>query len=144
MFIFLRMIVLFRQRSMIRYYCLRGKTNSHIVTKLEQGYHQDALRLRAVEKWAARFRAGRETVKDEERPGTPSQNDLGDAVLRFLEKQPHSSSRQISKAFFSPRMTILRVLDDLGLGFFTPRWIPHRLSEAQKASRSSFLNICSI
>jgi hypothetical protein len=129
------MTLLFQQRSVIRYYCLRGKTSTQIVTKLEQGYHQDALRFRAVGKWPARFHAGRKTVEDDERPGRPAQNDLSDAVLRFLEKQPHSSSREISRALYSPRTTILRVLDDLGLPFFPPRWMPHRLSDAQKADR---------
>jgi hypothetical protein len=119
----------------IRYYFLRGKTNAQIVIKLEPGYHQDALHLRAVEKWAAIFRAGRETVEDDERPERPPQNDLGDAVLRFLEKQPHSSSREICKAVFSPRTTLLRVLDDLGLRFCAQRWIPHRLSDAQMVER---------
>jgi hypothetical protein len=82
-----------------------------------------------------RSRAGRETVEDDERPGRPRQNDLGDAVLRFLEKQPHSSSCEISKALYSPRTTILRVLNDFGFRFFAPRWIRHRLSDAQKADR---------
>jgi hypothetical protein len=109
--------------------------NAQIVTKLEPGYHQDALRLRYVEKWAARFRAGRETVEDDESPGRPPQNGHGDAVLRFLEKQLHSSSREISKTLYWPRTTILRVLDDLELHFFAPMWIPHRLSDAQKADR---------
>jgi hypothetical protein len=68
-------------------------------------------------------------------PGRPPQNDLSDAVPRFLEKQPHSSSREISKAFCSPPTTILRVLDDLGLRFFVPRWVLHRFSDAQKADR---------
>jgi hypothetical protein len=49
------------------------------------------------------------------------QNDLGDAVLRFLEKQPHSSFCEISKTLSSPRTMIIRVLNDLGLGFFAPR-----------------------
>jgi hypothetical protein len=119
----------------IRYYRLRRKTNAQIVTKLEQGYHQDALRLRAVEKWAARFREGPETVENDERPERLSHNDLGDAVLRFLEKQPSSSSREINKPLYSPQTTILRVLDDLGLRFFAPRWILRRLSDAQKADR---------
>jgi hypothetical protein len=66
------------------------------------------------------------------------QNDLGDVILRFLEKQPHSSSREISKAVRSPWMTILRVLDDIGLRFFAPRWIHHRLSDAQKVDRVEF------
>jgi hypothetical protein len=128
-----KITLLFQQRSVIRYYCFRGKTNAEIVTKLEQCYYQDALRLRAVEKWAAKFQAGQETVYDDERPGRPPQNDLSDAVLRFLEKQPHSSSREISKAKYSPRATIFRVADDLGLHFFAPRRIPYRLSDAQKA-----------
>jgi hypothetical protein len=134
-FVFLRMTLLFQQRSVIRYYCLRGKTNIQIVTKLKQSYYQDALRLQVVEKWAARFRAGQETIKDDERPARPPQNDLGDAVPRFLEKQPHSSSREINRVLCSPRTTILRLLDDLRLRFFAPRWIPHRLSDAQKADR---------
>jgi transposase len=128
--IILRMALLFQQRSVIRYYCLRGKTNTQIVTKLEQGYHQEAVHLRAVKKWKARFRAARETVKNDKRPGRPPQNNLGDAVLRFLEKQRHSSSHTITKALHSPRTTLLRVLDDIGLRFFTPRRIPHRLSDA--------------
>jgi hypothetical protein len=41
------------------------------------------------------------TVEDDERPERSPQNDLDDAVLRFLEKQPHSSSREINKAIYS-------------------------------------------
>jgi hypothetical protein len=129
------MTLLFQQRSVIPYYCLRGKTNAQIATKLEQDYHQHALHLRAVDKWAARFRAGRETVEDDERPGRHPQNDLGDAVLRFVEKQPHSSSREISKAIYCQRTTILRVWGDFGLRIFALRWIPHRLSDVQNADR---------
>jgi hypothetical protein len=129
------MILLFQQRSVIRYYCLCGKTNAQIVTKLGQGYYQDALHLRAIEKWAARFRAGPETVEDDERPERPPHNDLDDAVLRFLERQPHSSSRKISKAVYSPWTKILRVLDDLELRLFTANWMPHRLSDAHLADR---------
>jgi hypothetical protein len=79
------------------------------------------LRLRAVQKWAAKFRAGWETVENDERPGRPTQNDLGYAVLSFLEKQPYSSSWKVSKALYSPKTTILRVLDDPGLSFFALR-----------------------
>jgi hypothetical protein len=119
----------------MQYYRLRARKNTQTVTKLEHGYHEDALRLRAVEKSAAKSRAGRETVEYDKRPGRHSQNDLGDAVLRFLEKQPHSSSSESSEALYSPRTTVLRVLDDLGLCSFSPRCIPHCLSDAQKADR---------
>jgi hypothetical protein len=71
-----------------------------------------------------------ETVESDKRPGGPRYNGLGDSVLRFLEKQPDSSSRETSKALYSPRATILPVLDDLGLRFFAQRWILRRLSDA--------------
>jgi hypothetical protein len=56
-------------------------------------------------------------------------------VLRFLENQPDSSSREISKAIYLPRRTILRVLDDIGLRLFAPRRILHRFSREQNADR---------
>jgi hypothetical protein len=91
-----------------------------------------------------RLRAGRKTVEDDESPGRYPQNDLGDAVLRRLEKQRNSSSCEINTALYSPQTTILRVLDDLGLRFFAPRWISHRWSDGQKADRVELLNVCSI
>jgi predicted transcriptional regulator len=62
-------------------------------------------------------------------------SDIRDIILRFLEKNPHSSSRDISKALFTPKTTILRLLTDLGLKFHQARCIPYRLSEQQKADR---------
>jgi hypothetical protein len=137
------MTLLFQQRFVIRYYCLRRKTNAQIAIKLEQGYHQEALRLRAVETWAARFREGWETIEDNERPVMP-QNDLGDAVRRFLENHPHSSSREMSKAIYSQRTTILRVLDDLGLRFFPRAGYSIACPMRSRLIGSSFLNIDSI
>jgi hypothetical protein len=111
------MTILFQQRTVIRYYFLHRKTNAQIVTKLEQGYHSDALPLRTVEKWAARFRAGRETVEDDESPGRSLQNDLGDSVLRFVEKQRYSSSHKISKVLHSPRTIIFEFWTTSGFIF---------------------------
>jgi histone-lysine N-methyltransferase SETMAR len=119
----------------IRYFLLCQKSNQQIAAKLAKGYGQDALCLRTVQKSAAQFRAGQENVEDDERSARPPQTDIRDVILRFLEKNPHSSSRNISKALFIPKATILRLLTDLGLKFHQARWIPHRLSEQQKADR---------
>jgi hypothetical protein len=59
---------------------------SYCAAKLAKGYGLDALCLRAVQKWAARFRAGEHDVEDDDRSGPPPQTDLCDAILRFLEK----------------------------------------------------------
>jgi hypothetical protein len=61
-----------------------------------------------------------QAVEDDERPGRPYQNDIGDTVVRSIERQLHSSSPEIGKALYSPRTTILRVLDNIGLHFFAP------------------------
>jgi hypothetical protein len=87
-----------------------------------------------VETWDARFRAGQETV-DDTRPGRPASSDLSEAILQFLEKQPHSSSRDISKALCLPKTTVLRILHEIGLHVIAPRWIPYHLSDEQKADR---------
>jgi histone-lysine N-methyltransferase SETMAR len=129
------MSLLMQQWSVIRYFVLCQKSNQQIAAKLGKAYGQDALCLRAVQKWAARFRAGQENGADDERSGRPPQTDSRDIRLRFLEKNPHSSSRDISKALFTPKTTILRLLTDLGLKFHQARWMPHRLSEQQKADR---------
>jgi hypothetical protein len=75
----------------------------------------------------------RETFEGDEKPGRPPENDFSGTVLRFLERQHRSFSRQISKALYSPWTTILRVSDNLKLRFFARRWISQRLFGEQKA-----------
>jgi hypothetical protein len=60
---------LLQQRSVVRYFVLRGKSNGQIDAKLAKGYGRDALCLRAVQKWVARFRAGQHDVEDDDRSG---------------------------------------------------------------------------
>jgi hypothetical protein len=104
-----------QQRSVIRYDCLREYNNQSIHTEFCCVYHEAAFYPQAVEKWAVRFRWGQETVEDDSRPGRPPKGDLGDAVLPYLDKQPHSSLGEINKVLCSPKTTILQILHDLGL-----------------------------
>jgi hypothetical protein len=80
------MTLLLQHRSVTRYSCLHGRTRTQIVTKIERDYHEDALRLQTIEKWSVRFRAGQETVEDDERAGRSLQNDMDSGFLRFLDK----------------------------------------------------------
>jgi hypothetical protein len=63
------MSLLLQQRSVIRYFVLRGISNQQITAKLANGYGLDALCLRAVQKWAVRFRTGQHDVEDDDRSG---------------------------------------------------------------------------
>jgi hypothetical protein len=75
------MPLILQQRSVIRYLCLREKTNAQIASKLEMVYHGEALRIMAVERQAMRFRRGQETVEDDVRFGKPSNTDCAEAIL---------------------------------------------------------------
>jgi hypothetical protein len=57
-------------------------------------------------------------------------------ILRFLEKNPDCSSRDLSKILFTPKTTILQLLANLGLKSDQVRWILHGLLEQQKQQKS--------
>jgi hypothetical protein len=119
----------------ILYFVLCEKSNSKIAAKLAKSYGEDAVCLRAVQKLATQFRAGQNDVEDDEQSGTPAQTDLRNAILRFLERNPHSSSGNVNKALFIPKTIIRRLFTDLGLRFYKTCWIPYKLSEEQRADR---------
>jgi hypothetical protein len=85
----------------------------------------------------ARFHAGQEGVRDDERSGRPFSTDICDVILRLLEQNIDSLSQDTSKPRFTPEMTVLRLSADLGLKFHSACRIPHWLSEQQKAERVS-------
>jgi hypothetical protein len=58
--------------------------------------------------------------------------------LRFLEKNPRSSSPDIRKALFTPKTTIRCLLTNLGLTFRQACWIRQPFSEQQKAEKVAF------
>jgi hypothetical protein len=104
-----------QQRSVIRYYVIRHKSNYRIQAKLCLVYDKDALCPRTVDAWLARFRSRRTSVEDDERlgrPGKPSRNDSSAAISDYLKRNPHASCREIAKGLFVPKTTILLALGE--------------------------------
>jgi hypothetical protein len=128
-----------QQRSVIRYFVLRQKSNRAIQAKLSLVYGRDALCQRTVDTLAARFRSGRTSMEDDDRSGKPPSANLSAAVSGYLNRNSHASCREIAKDLFIPRTSILRVLDEMGLKFFVARWVPYKLSAELKAKR---IEIC--
>jgi hypothetical protein len=104
----------FQQRSVIRYSVLRTRPNKAIHTKLSPGYCKDALGQHTVDTWGARFRNGRTSVEDDDRPGRPFRDDFSAALSGYLETNPHASCREIVKGLFVPMSIISRVLEKMG------------------------------
>jgi hypothetical protein len=74
-----------------------------------------------VDMWTARFRSGRISVEDDERPGRLFSDSLSDAVSGYLNRNPHASCRETVKDLFIPETTMLCILDQMGLRFFVAR-----------------------
>ena len=89
-----------------------------------------------IQFWFSEFAAGRTIVSDSPRPGRPRSQDLDDAVCRMVEQDPHISARAISLELGVARDTVLNILHNtLGLDHYHLRWVPHALTQAQKAIR---------
>jgi transposase len=124
-----------KQRSVIRYFVLRQKSNRAIQAKPSLVYGRDALCQRTVDRWAARFRSDTTSVEDDDRSGRPSSANFSAAVSGYFNRNPHASCREIAKDLFIPKTSILRVLDEMGLKFFVARCVPYQLSAKLKAKR---------
>jgi hypothetical protein len=110
-----------------------------IQAKLSLVYSKDALFQHTMDTWAIRFRSGRTSVEDDERPGRPSSDSLPDAVSGCLNRNPHASYRKIAKDLFIPMTTILCILDEIGLRFVVARWMACKRLPELKAER---IEIC--
>jgi hypothetical protein len=66
---------------------------------------------------------------------------IDDAILDALDKQPFSSVRELAKLTFIPTTTVYRHLTrSLGFVLKRLRWVPHTLTDTQKAQRITLSN----
>lgn len=101
-------------------------------------FGDDAPGYGTIQFWYSEFSRGRENVCDNPRSGRPKELDLVGSVRGILEENPYSSAQAISLALGVSKRTVLKILhDDLGLGFFKLQWVPHTLSQEQRATRVS-------
>jgi hypothetical protein len=80
------------------------------------------------------FAPGSTTLKTTIDPDDPLKWIFAMLFSVFLRKT-HSSSRDVSKALFTPKTTILRVFIGLALRFYNAQWILQMFSEEQKVDR---------
>jgi len=124
------------KRNIIWFYFRLGKSITETHADLEKVYEEDAPAMSTVHYWFVRFREGETSVVDKQRTGRPVDKEAEESVAAVLEEMPYSSARQISERTGRSLGTVLNVLHiRLGLQYFNLRWVPHMLSEGQKAER---------
>ena len=116
-----------------------GISATSICQELETAYGDQAPCYSTVQRWAKLFKDGREVVEDDPRCGRPitSLTPINiELVRQAVEENPHITYIEIEAETSLSRGTIERILQDsLKLRKVTSRWIPHFLSDENRAER---------
>lgn len=90
----------------------QGNSAKATAEKICNVYGEGLITDRAVTNWFAKFRSGNTTLKDEPRPGRPS--DIDENLLKeILEQNPCQSTRDIAKRLNISKTTVSRHLKKL-------------------------------
>jgi hypothetical protein len=123
------------QRFVIKYFLTKDWGSKKIHEELITTLGDDAYHLSQIKTWLQRFKNGDLSCKGHSRPERPVLT-LGSQFEAFLLKSPFTSARVIAKHFCTTAPTIKDILHrELGMRKFSRSWVPHFLSEAQKAAR---------
>ena len=121
-------------RLLIRHEYLLGSNGVETVERINRAWGEGTVGKSTVYDWFKRFEEGEESLEDRERPGRPIEVDRG-AVLCAIEEYPSLTTRMLAEDFGCGHTIIERILHELGKVWKKTRWVPHELTEAQKAKR---------
>jgi histone-lysine N-methyltransferase SETMAR len=125
------------QRIIIKFLWHKGAERSEIHQDLIREYGDNAYSLSTVNTWIRELIRGREDLTNQPAPGRPLNVNLAASIAAERESDPHLSARKIAKKLEVAPSTVCRYLKNvLQLKCRHMRWIPHRLSEPQKAKRA--------
>ena len=128
-----------QQRSVIRFMVMQNKTPKSIHEELQTTLGEAALAYSTVKKWAALFKAGRESVEDDERSGRPTtavNEDKVKAVEDFIMKDRRVSVRHIAAAMDLSVGSVETIIHErLHMSKVSARWVPRMLTPEQRQVR---------
>ena len=127
------------QRSYIKIETLRRKNATEIYNALHVVCGDSVVDHSTVSRWASRFREGRVSIQDDPRSGRPvtaTDNTSVVIVSTLLEEDRRKSCEEIThKANMSTASVFRIVTQTLQKRKVAAKWVPHQLSEEQKAAR---------
>lgn len=124
---------------MILYDFKSSLTQQQSIERLRVAFGDDAPSRTTVFEWFAEFRRGRRSLEDEARTGRPVEattNENIAAVRAMVEEDARLTVVQLEVAIGISSGSIRTILHEkLGLHKICARWVPHRLTDDQKATR---------
>ncbi|WKX98472.1 hypothetical protein Q1695_013838 [Nippostrongylus brasiliensis] len=123
-----------RIRTFIYYEWLLGNDTATAVANICRACKEDVVCQRTVRRWFNLFESGDTSLEDKDHSGRPSTVE-DDDVLRCIKEKPEATTRELATTLGCNKSIIHSRLNLLGYHKVLARWIPHRLTDANKQSR---------
>ncbi|KAK4873457.1 hypothetical protein RN001_015486 [Aquatica leii] len=101
--------------------------------------YPDLLDVRKCQRWFSKFRSGNFDLSNAHRPGRPMSFD-NDVLRAEVKTNPCQTIEELSNTFNQSWSTIQKHLYQIGKISRASVWVPHNLSEQNKANRSTTCN----
>ncbi|XP_043496419.1 histone-lysine N-methyltransferase SETMAR-like [Polistes fuscatus] len=118
----------------------RKGNNATVATKNICDVYPNALDIRKCQRWFSKFKSGNFDLSDSYRSGRPSALD-NDVLRAEVEANPYQTIEELSNSLNQPWSTIQEHLKQIGKVSRAGVWVPHNLSEQNKANRSITCNL---
>ena len=125
--------------AMIYYDFRCGRTQQQCVELMTSAFEDEAPSKTTIYRWFSEFQRERVSLSDAPREGRPktaiTQENIN-AVQKLIEEDRHVTYREIQTSLGIGMSQIQKILhDELWVRKLISRWVPHNLSEEQKAAR---------
>jgi histone-lysine N-methyltransferase SETMAR len=121
-------------RLLLHFQWIQGLTAADAARAINKAYGSKTVTKQTAYNWYAKFGEVGRNLKDKPRSGRPQEVDR-DAVLSAIEENPTLTTRMLAEDFVCHHSTIEGILHGAGLKWRKTRWVPHKLTEAQKQKR---------
>ncbi|CAH2003858.1 unnamed protein product [Acanthoscelides obtectus] len=126
-------------RAIIYYNFQRELSQQECLAELLPVFGNEAPHQSTISRWYGEFKRGRVSLSDDPRVGAPKMavtQENADAVRKLIIENRHVTYREIEASLKSSKTSIQKILhEELGVRKLVSRWIPHLLTEEQKAPR---------
>ena len=116
-----------RYYTLIHWKC--NKTAPEIHAELVIGEGNQAITLRTIERWIAKFKLGQETLKDESRSGRPREASTPETISRIkklVTENRHITTRELANLTDISKERVSHILNnELFMRKVCAKWVPY-------------------
>ena len=129
------------QRVCVQFCFKLGKSSSETFEILQQAFGDDVLSRTTCFEWFKRFKEGRTSVKNNERPGRPSTSKTNETVARvreIIQNNCRLTGREVAEDVGISYGSCQEILtNESGMSRVAAKFVPRLLTDEQKQNRKT-------